>query len=63
MLEENLAYIEYLERFAEITKPEMPTFNHSAYTDNEYISAINSVMEDYENIFDFDITLKYLKED
>ena len=63
MLEENLAYIEYLERFSEITKPQMPTFNLAAYTDSEYMSAINVVMQDYENVFDFDITLKHLKED
>ncbi len=55
------AYIEYLSSLKEITKPSMPKFNLSAYTDNEYVSAISSVLKEYECIDDYNLTLQYLK--
>jgi len=61
MLEETFAYLEYLQSFSEVRKPEMPIFNTSAYTDNEYLNSIDELMYDFENIDDFQITLKHLK--
>lgn len=63
MLEETVAYIEYLETFKEVNKPQMPNFSISAYTDNEYINAINQLNMEYELIDDFQLTLKHLKEE
>ena len=61
MKEEISEYIKYLDSFKDVKKPPMPIFSTSAYTDNEYISVIDSIMKDYENIDDFEISLKYLK--
>jgi len=48
-------------KFGELTRPQMPKIDHSAYSDSEYKNAINDVMKDYENVDDFDITIKFLK--
>ena len=61
MEQEILAYMEYLSTFTELTRPEMPNFNLSAYSDSEYTNAINSVMKDYENVDDIDVTIERLK--
>lgn len=61
MNDEVNAYVEYLLKFGELTRPQMPKIDHSAYSDSEYKNAINDVMRDYENVDDFDITIKYLK--
>ena len=63
MNDEVSAYVEYLEKFGEVLRPQMPKFDYSAYSDNEYKNAITQVMKDYENIDDFDITIKHLKGD
>lgn len=61
MLEETIAYLEYLQSFKEVRKPEMPIFHLSAYTDIEYLNLINEVMHDFKNVDDFQITLSHLK--
>ena len=61
MKQEILAYVEYLSSFAELSRPEMPNFNLLAYSDNEYVNAINVVMNDYQNVNDINITLERLK--
>ena len=61
MLKETIAYFEYLQTFSQVKKPKMPICDVGAYTDNEYINSINSIMHDFEKIEDFQITLNYLK--
>ena len=61
MNEEVLAYLEYLLEFKEMEKPPMPKFDLLAYNDNEYKLAIEEVKRGFEEIDDFDITLKYLQ--
>ena len=61
MNQEILAYIEYLSNFSELTRPTMPNFDLSAYSDSEYISSISSVLKDYENVDDIDVTIERLK--
>ena len=39
----------------------MPKIKRSAYSDSEYKIAIKEVMKDYENVDDFDVTIKHLK--
>ena len=62
MNEEINEYIKYLFCFGEVKKPKMPKFDVFAYTDNEYLSVINGVMRDYENIDDEYLTIKHLKD-
>ena len=61
MNDEISAYVEYLLKFGEITRPQMPKIKRSAYSDSEYKIAIKEVMKDYENVDDFDVTIKHLK--
>lgn len=61
MNEEIEEYIRYLESFNEIKRPILPNYDLSAYTDNEYLNAIENVMNDYESIDDLWVTLDYLK--
>ena len=61
MNDEVLAYIEFLSHFKGIDKPTMPNFDVSAYTENEYLNAIENVVDDYSMIADFDITINHLK--
>lgn len=56
-------YVQYLCRLLEISKPLMPKFDLTAYTDNEYLSAISSVQNDYEAVDDLWLTLEFLKGD
>ena len=46
------AYIEFLHGFKELNRPEMPKFDVFAYTESEYVTAINDVMREYEYIDD-----------
>ena len=48
MEEEIKAYIDYLLNFVEITKPDKPNVDITSYNDNEYILAINEVMEEFK---------------
>lgn len=61
MNDEIREYIVYLSRFIDIQKPKMPNFEISAYTDNEYVLAIDNIMIDYSKIDDLYLTLEYLK--
>ena len=61
MDKEVTGYLEYLANFCEISKPQMPKFNLDAYSDSEYLDAINLVMEDYKYVDDFDVTISHLK--
>lgn len=63
MLQETFAYLEYLSHFNEVKKPMMPTFSVSAYTDSEYLDSISVIMQDFESVDDFQVTLNYLKGD
>lgn len=61
MLEENEAYIEFLNNFTQVEKPKMPYFELSAYTDNEYLNAINVINNEFDEIDEMYLTLEYLK--
>ncbi len=61
MNEEVIAYIEYLSKLKEIKRPSMPIIDISAYTDNEYLMAIFEINHDFDNIDDFDQTIRHLK--
>ncbi len=55
------AYIDYIFNLKEISKPAMPKISPDAYTDNEYVNAIVSVMDDFDKIDDIRLTLQFLK--
>lgn len=57
------AYIEFLQDFNELERPVMPKFNEFAYTESEYVNAINEINKDYEFIDDFGVTEHFLKGD
>ena len=61
MQQEIYGYLEYLNNFKELTRPAMPNFDLSAYSDSEYTNAINAVMNDFENVDDINITIERLK--
>ena len=61
MDEEIKEYQNYLFNFGMIEKPLMPKFDLLAYTDNEYLYAINSIMEEFKCIDDFQLTINYLR--
>ena len=63
MNDEILEYAEYLMNFGAVNKPKMPKFNYQAYTENEYLSAIWDIMQDFDQIDDMYLTLKHLKGD
>ena len=63
MKREIFDYLDLLENFKQVNRPIMPKFNLSAYTDNEYVNAIKSVNDDFENIDDFNVYMQYLKGD
>ena len=48
MDEEIKAYETYLLNFGLVEKPQMPNFELSAYTDNEYKQAIFEIMNDFD---------------
>ncbi len=58
-----IAYIEYLENLKSIKLPKMPKFKISAYTDNEYLSVIDSLMLDFDKVEDLEITETFIKGD
>ncbi len=55
-------YINYLSKLNEITRPKMPRIITTAYTDNEYLLAIDELMNDFDKIDDLSVTLRFLKE-
>lgn len=57
------AYIEFLQNFQELERPVMPKFDVSAYTESEYVTAINEVVREYEYIDDLGVTEHFLKGD
>ena len=61
MLEEIEQYEKYLANFSVVTKPKMPQFDVSAYTDIEYVSLIRELLEDYNKIDDEYLIIAYLK--
>ena len=63
MDEEIREYVQLLYNVKEVEKPLMPKFDLSAYTDNEYLSAISSIQNDFDLIDDFAVTIKFLKGD
>ncbi len=63
MNEEIMEYEKYLLNFGEVKKPLMPKFDELAYTDYEYISAIEILMAEYDLIDDEYLTIQHLKGD
>lgn len=63
MLDEVLEYMKYMMEFGELKKPKMPNFDVEAYTDSEYLLAMEKINLDYENVDDLDATINYLKGD
>ena len=61
MDDEVFAYIDYVSKFDELKRPQTPKFDYFAYSDSEYKNAIFELMKDYENVDDFDVTIKHLK--
>ena len=55
------SYIEYLDKMQQVTKPKMPEFDDKAYTENEYVKAIQTIEEDFKNTDCLDLTISYLK--
>ena len=55
------SYIEYLGKMQQFTKPKMPEFDDKAYTENEYVKAIQTIEEDFKNTDCLDLTISYLK--
>ncbi len=43
-------YIKYILSLVEIKRPKMPTFSLSAYTESEYIKAINEIMNECSHL-------------
>ena len=63
MNEEIMEYEKYLLNFGEVKKPLMPKFDALAYTDYEYLSAIEIIMAEYYLIDDEYLTIQHLKGD
>lgn len=61
MDEQVYEYIKYINSISEITKPKMPTFDKTAYTENEYIKAINQIEKDFVFTDSTLFTEQYLK--
>ena len=55
------SYIECLGKMQQVTKPKMPEFDDKAYTENEYVKAIQTIEEDFKNTDCLDLTISYLK--
>ena len=55
------AYIIFLLNSRELVRPVMPKFNISAYTENEYVTAINEIVKDYEFVDDMEVLEHFLK--
>ena len=63
MKEEIEEYEKYLLNFGLVERPIMPKFDVLAYTDNEYISAISSIMADLDLLDDEYLLIQHLKGD
>lgn len=63
MWEEIKEYEKYLLNFGVVNKPNMPKFDVSAYTDNEYTSAIFDILKDFDFIDDEYLTVNRFKGD
>ena len=63
MWEEIKEYEKYLLNFGVVNKPTMPKFDVSAYTDNEYTSAIFDILKDFDFIDDEYLTVNRFKGD
>lgn len=61
MNEQVCAYIEYLQQIKQVNKPKMPKFDERAYTENEYVKAINSIENDFKFVDSIAVTERYLK--
>ena len=61
MNDEVNAYVEYLLKFGELNRPQMPKIDYSAYSDSEYKNAIDEIVKDFEQIDDLGVTIKHLK--
>jgi hypothetical protein len=61
--EEMMEYEKYLLNFCEVKKPTMPKFDLSAYTDNEYMSAIFECENVFNKIDDGYLVVMHLKGD
>ena len=55
------AYIEFLLQMKGFEKPEMPKFDQSAYTENEYINLMKFIEEEYKYVDDLQLSLDFLK--
>ena len=60
MNDEIREYIAYLSKSLTFVKPSMPKFDIYAYTDNEYLNAIRSIMRDFDLVND-DLVARYLE--
>ncbi len=58
-----IAYIEYLSKLKSVKLPKMPNFNVAAYNDNEYLSAIDALMLDFDKVNDIKVTEGFFKGD
>ncbi|MBE7076642.1 MAG: hypothetical protein E7374_01985 [Clostridiales bacterium] len=63
MLDEVLAYFDYLEKFKPLSKPKCAKFDIDEYNDSNYISLVNDIVTEFDNFDDLSITLTYLKGD
>lgn len=63
MFREIEEYEKYLLGFSIVEKPALPKFDETAYTDNEYLSAICDVFKAFENIDDEYLSILHLKGD
>ena len=61
MQREIFHYIEYINRFKELKKPQMPNFDLGAYTDIEYYKAINEINEEFDRFNDLKVYEEFLK--
>jgi len=61
MNDEIKGYEKYLSSFGVVEKPQMPKFDTSAYTDNEYVSTVFELLKDFDKVDDEFLTIRYLK--
>lgn len=61
MKEQANAYINYIKNMHGVTKPAMPKFDVIAYTENEYVRAIDAIDKDFLFTDSMDLTIDYLK--
>ena len=57
------AYEDYLLNFGVVKRPIMPKFDVLAYTDSEYTSAIQNLLEDFDLFDDEYLTVERFKGD